>query len=169
MLKKKESLLSEKGQAGASLLDFVAPCGIVCLLTPKQRMETMSNRHWELCEKVGKIASQSSLTPEGIMEGNGKWFNTHVAAHVLWHEHLSCSGSEEGHWSHDSLGYWVIMLLTDEERVVFKTTAAFIEIHERDDGFMTSQWMNLEEKEFRAHELDELCADAEEVEEEDAA
>jgi hypothetical protein len=118
--------------------------------------------HWDTIKHIAKymnLRDPYDISEEGYITNHGKWFGHHFSSYVLWDLHLSDGGTENT-WSHDGLGYWVHITLSEGECSAFELSPEkpIIEIRERDDGFMEVQYFATEEERAKqAAYLDELC------------
>jgi hypothetical protein len=116
------------------------------------------SRHMQILRSLTSKVDRANFDDDGIYEGNGKWFRMSIASYYLWHEHLE-GGGHEDFWTHDSLGYWVLFELSEEEKrtLTYPNEHTHLLIHERDDGIMEEQWFTATEVQEARRRLDELC------------
>jgi hypothetical protein len=96
----------------------------------------------------------------GIIQGTPKWRGNHWSSCLFWTLHLRQALSGVKEWSHVSLGSWILFPVdADTCRAcgLAPIVGQWIEIQERDNGTMNTEYWAGAEAKARIIELDDLC------------
>lgn len=120
--------------------------------------------------KADLLREGFEIDDDGHFDGCGsKWNGEHWSSKFLWDCSLDQS-LQHDMWSHEGLGFWAMFNLDSEQMKALELTdvdSHWVEIHERDDGIMQVSYWNDSLHESRVKELDELCHDPMDEDEED--
>lgn len=111
-------------------------------------------------ETKASILKNASIGRNGLIVTGSKWLNEHWSSVLLWRLHLEQSLSGVESWSHDGLGYWMMVKLDGPTLTQIDLEDCenhWVEIHERDDGIMETSYWNDAEHDERVKELNDLC------------